>query len=263
MASGPFSTLDVQDLGRIVTLLTHLYDLSLRRTAIRERILDAAIELVPCRGPCSIFQMNDFYSNGGGINFKRTAHRNLPLGAFGNFMVRKWADHVKKKQSIVEKALHLQNSTARVGAGRLDDLVDREEWIRSPDGRLAARFNLGDLAYLWVQCNRSDLWVIALRRYKDEATFSERDKQMLIAFGTVLDHARQSWYVDGLDRLTETEQKVLAAWREHAEADKVVAKRIGMRYRTYKTHLHNIRQKLCVQSTAEAEATLRERHLPK
>ncbi len=257
----PPAAITLDDIGAITSTMADLYDLAMYRKAVRGRLLDAMIDMIPCEGPCSVFQLDDFYSNGGRMNTRRTEHRNLKI-PLGELMLKLWIAHVKRRDSPIERALFLQSKKQQVGAGRLDDLVDRDEWNDTAEGRLAARFKITDMAYMWVKCSDDELWAVALRRYASEPAFDDRERQIMEAFGMMLHHMRQRWYLDDVSKLTETQQKVLLAREAHGDKDETVARKLGMAKGTYKAHLRDIRKRLGTKSTAAAIAMLRMRYLP-
>ena len=82
------------------------------------------------------------------------------------------------------------------------------------------------------------------------------------AFGATLHDMRQHWYLEDLSRLTETQQRVLLAREAYGEKDEAVAKKLGISFNTYKTHLKDIRKRLGTKSMPETIALLRMRYLP-
>jgi hypothetical protein len=169
------------DLRSIASLMTDLYDLSFHLKSVHERLLAESLQLIPCRGPCSLLQLTDFYSNGGRVI--RYKHTQLPGGQFGEKVLTRWQKHVSRRASPIETALHDNSQNVDVGSAILRDLVDVTTWRKTSEGRLASFSRIGDLGYLWVRCAQEDLWVLALRRHVDEPPFVDRDRQVLEVLG--------------------------------------------------------------------------------
>lgn len=237
--------LSSQDRESIARLIGELIDYRFYPAVFRSKLLDAFLSLVPVRGPCTVFQLDRFFSEGGKlIDYE---HRNLPHPV----IVGLWYRHMRRASSIIERALFRNRGERNVGFGRLRDLLSRKEWESSLlYRRIARRIPVGDIVYLWIRCAPDDLWAVALRRKKDEGDFTPYECELIQEFGDFLYGLRNKWYVEKKQVLTDREQEV-ASEIEKGRTTKEGAGNLCISPATFDKHVENILRKLKIHNRNE------------
>lgn len=101
-----------------------------------------------------------------------------------------------------------------------------------------------------MSCSNSDLWVVCIRRTKDEPKFTQHEYDLLQEFGSHFWKFRHFWYAPNMDQLTKREQDIVRLLASGL-SPKQIAKELKMSRRTVETHLTNARSKLRVNSSVE------------
>jgi len=208
------------------------------------KLLDGLMELVGAHGPCTIMQLDRFLSEGGRL--LGAEHRNEPEPQLLDRRNR----HIKSGSSLIEKAIYRCSHTQDIGFARLGELVPRSIWLRSPLAEFAKEAGVGDMAYLWMRCSRSEVWAVCLRQMTSEPAFSQRESSLLELFGNLFSGMRRAWYLEPLQKLTVREREVVRQLSDGRSA-KQGAAALNMEKRTYETHLYHIRQKLGAETSLE------------
>jgi DNA-binding CsgD family transcriptional regulator len=241
----------------IGSLIDELLDLRYTPHILQDRMLKGLIKLVDVKGPSSIVRLTGFFSEGG--RFVQAAHTNHLQIA--KPILDRWYRHIKSQDSPIEKGLfraYSQNPNVKVGFGRSNDLLDEEMWQSSSlFAWLAKKAVIGDMGYLWIRCAKDDLWVLCLRRWKNENDFSPYECEVLKEFGFIFSSLRRKWYLSGLEQLTRKEQEVvreLATRKPH----RVGAANLFISQKTFDRHIENICAKLSVAKSWEIIPKLEE-----
>lgn len=229
---------------KIAKLIAELTALHYTPKALRERLLFGILEMVSADAPCSVIHITDFFSAGG----KYIGAEHTKRSMVTKYLYDQWVKHLKRGDSIIERGLFHKSRAKRWGIATLGELVTEEEWKNSPLYKLALIAGTGDMAYLWIRCASDELWVICLRRRKDDPKFKPEECELLSEFGFWFGAMRQSWYISGLNILTETEHRVVHELAS-GKTQKVCAEALIMAKDTFETHLKNIRRKLEVEAS--------------
>ncbi len=211
---GSVSTADRQGIVKLVAGLSqYRYD----NHSLCSDLLRGLVNRLGVKGPSSVVQATDFFSNGGEVIGKGRGRGPVHINHFliQRWIVKLWRKFMGEADSPVEKALYrefVNNGEPSVGIGMADDML-REYWERGPRNktfdRLVRLGRVGSMAYLWMRFSHRDLWVICLRRYNKEPSFTERDGDFLRAVGDAMLAARDTWYAPGAKLLTKQEGRAV------------------------------------------------------
>ena len=239
-----------EDLTRLSSLVGELLALKFDPGELRSRLLTGLRDIVPAEGTCSVLQLDRFLSDGGkqiGI-----LHQNNPPPA----QIKEWNEHIKSQTSEIEKRLFaLSKQGKSVGFSCIKELFSPEEWQNEPLRLYAKRVSVGDMAYLWVRCSSSELWVVCLRRKESEEDFTARERQLLEEFGVWFGAQRQYWYLEKLNLLSPSQQKVVQQLLRGRTA-KEGSKNLQIKLGTFRKHMENIHQRLNAHNGCEVLVNL-------
>jgi DNA-binding CsgD family transcriptional regulator len=230
--------LDTNSRAKLAGLAAEMGSAPLQPAALRGRLLDVLLELVPAQGPCSVIQFNRFVTEGGGP-VTLPYHNRQPSPE----IVAGWNDHTRKAAAKMEHRLFARKGKRAVGSARLADLIDPNEWPDTPLPSLAKQADLGDMAYLWIRCSDEDLWVVCLRRRSFETAFTDRDFSVLEELGLWFGGTRQSRYVGDQQVLTDRELECVRL-RVNGKSAPEAARALGIETKAYEKHLADGRKKL-------------------
>lgn len=205
----------------------------------KQKLLQLLADDISCKGPCSLIQATNFFSNGG--SYKDSVH--IQVRAIDIRPQVQWRQALKDGKSVVEKALARQARSITPGAARLGNLLTESEFVDSQMGRLAKRIKMRDSAYLWFRCDTEDLWVVCLRRREKENDFTDSEVQRLQAIALDLNDSLRRWYVPAIQKLTQAEVRV-AKLVACGATDEQIQFELSISRHTVISHVKSIRHKL-------------------
>lgn len=226
---------------RLGQLVSRLLKVRLYPDVLREELLKGLAELAPTAGPCSVLQLDRFFSEGGdciGIT-----HANPPED---DELLKLWEQHIARGDSVIEQRIFDQGVDQQIGLARLSDLFTVSEWEASPLFPMAERAGVAHMAHLWIRCSPQELWIVCLRRLESEEDFTAEEMQLLRDFAELFLALHDNWYLGFLAQLTPTQREVVqlsAAGMSAREG----GRRLDMSHRTWESHMDNARKRLAVQ----------------
>jgi DNA-binding CsgD family transcriptional regulator len=227
-----------------IKLVTDLTQWRLFPHKLREELLNGLLQLVQAGGPCTLLQLNRFFSEGG----KRIGEHHVRRPP--RYKLLLWLPHIRAGQSEIERRIYDNRQSDYYGVSRLYDVFTQEEWRACPQFKIAEKCNVSDIAYVWVRCSANDLWIACLRRSKQEPPFSIEERLLLCEFASEFYELKQFWYKDDLQKLSKREQEVLHHTAAGLTADRV-GRLLNISKRTVEAQLTSARRKLQTKNTRE------------
>lgn len=214
---------------------------------LREELLQALLELATAQGPCTLLQLNRFFSEGG----KRIKEHHVRRPPRYRFLL--WLPHIRAGQSEIERRIYQRRTSEHYGVSRLCDVFTPEEWQECVLSKIAEKCNVGDIVYVWIRCAPDDLWIACLRRTRQQPQFSTGDGATLSQFAHELHSLKRFWYEDNLQKLSKREQQVLHLTAQGLTASQVAAE-LNVSKRTVEAQLFSVRKKRNAHTTRSAMA---------
>ncbi len=211
---------------------------------LREELLNGLLQLVPAGGPCTLLQLNRFFSEGG----KRIGEHHIRKPP--RYKLLLWLPHIRAGQSEIERRIYENRQSDFFGVSRLGEVFSKDEWQACPLFKVAEKCNVGDIAYVWVRCSTNDLWIACLRRTKQESHFTAEEKLLLSGFASEFYEFRQFWYGEDYQQLSKREQEVVHHTAAGLTADNV-GRLLNISKRTVEAQLTSARRKLQAKNTRE------------
>jgi len=222
-------------------LISRLLTVRLYPDVLRAQLLEGLVELIPTAGPCSVLQLDRFFSEGG--DCLGISHCNRPED---DELLLLWERHIATANSAIEQRIFAARVNDQIGVARLSDLFTEEEWLSSPLYPLARKADVAHMAYLWIRCSPSELWIVCLRRLESEANFSDDDLELLNQFAQLFLALHDNWYLGFLAHLTPAQRDVVQLSAIGIGA-KQGGKRLGISHRTWESHMDSARKRLGIQ----------------
>ncbi|MBN8603155.1 MAG: helix-turn-helix transcriptional regulator [Planctomycetes bacterium] len=212
---------------------------------LREELLKTLSEMVDAQGPCTLLQLNRFFSEGG----RRLSEYHIRRPPRYRFLL--WLPHIRAGQSEIERRIYLRRDSELFGVNRLFDMFTPEEWKQCVLSKIAEKCNVGDSVYVWIRCADDELWTACLRRTRQQPSFSTENSTTLALFAREFHKSKLLWYGEKLHKLSASEQEVLHLTAQGLTASEV-AKNLYVSKRTVEAHLFRVRKKLNTQTTRAA-----------
>jgi len=252
-------TLGPEDFQKIGGLVANLSAHRYRHPDVRKAMLHEILKHVPCKGPCSVLQLDRFFSDTQSLQGRErkgkmigqyhvNAEKFLTIADDGEITYKPWgqlwADKMLMSMSDIEERLFRLKGKHDVYCVTREDLFpDENVWQRSMFYLLAKIANVKYLAYLWFRLSPDDLWVFCLRRVEEDKPFTDWELEFISHLGYVAFGGRESWYIPGLRKLSRQELTAFYLRTEGSTA-KQAASLMGISINTYNGYLTQAKVKI-------------------